>query len=778
MASVKLIERYQELRKAVHTRVFSHLNPQQLEAVTNGKGPLLCLAGAGSGKTTAMVSRILHLLLFGPHFQEAVIPPFSLNEEDIQLMDSWLKENEEKVVKFPQRLRKLLDFTGVHPGNILAITFTNKAAQEMQHRLALLLGEGVNDLWVMTFHAACVRILRREISVLSYTGDFGIYDASDQLVLVKAVMKELNLDEKKFNPRAILQGISRFKCELIEPAEARKAAAGDYFLEKVGSVYQLYQKRLQENNALDFDDLLMCTVKILKNYPDIRAKYQQRFQYIMVDEYQDTNRAQYVLVNLLAEKHHNLCVVGDDDQSIYGFRQADIRNILDFERDYPEAKVIKLEENYRSSQCILDAANEVIRNNRGRKEKRLWTRNREGERIVKYRAHNEQDEARFVSEQINELVKDNRYQDFAVLMRTNAQSRVLEEWFMRRGIPYRVIGGFKFYERKEIKDILAYLKFLVNPQDSVSLQRIINVPRRGIGEATIEKVAQHASLKGLTFYEALKEYAKLEFATKAGKAITLFISKIEEFKEKAQNLTVTELTEKILLETGYWSELEKENSIESQSRMENLKEFLGVTKEYAPEKEDYSLADFLALVSLVTDLDTYEDETNAVVVMTMHMAKGLEFANVFVIGMEEGIFPHARSLLESKELEEERRLCYVALTRAKERIFLIHARERNLFGKRSINQPSRFLTEIPQNLWQEYPQEDFFKTTPVIKAIPSAPTGEISDYNLGDKVEHKKWGQGVIVGCRGEGEEKELQIAFPEQGIKTLLAKYAPISKI
>lgn len=775
-----MLEEYWRLREEIRNHLFRRLNPEQYKAVETGEGPVLCLAGAGSGKTTAMVYRVLHLLLFGPKHNPKPEPPADMTEQDLRMMEDWLKqEKNRKAGLLPLRIKQLIGTLGISARSILAITFTNKAAEEMRTRLEGVLGATSREMWVMTFHAACVRILRREITALGYTSDFVIYDTQDQQQVIKGVLKELNLDEKKFAPRTMSHLISKFKNELKNTQDA-KLLAGDFLEDKAAQVYEIYQKRLKENNALDFDDLIMLTVQVFEKHPEVLKKYQERFRYIMVDEYQDTNHAQYVLVNLLARKYKNLCVVGDDDQSIYGFRQADIRNILEFERDYPQAKVIKLEQNYRSTQSILAAANQVIKNNVGRKKKSLWTENPQGERLVLYRAQNEQDEARYVAERIREFTQGHyRYQDCAVLMRTNAQSRVLEEWFLRAGIPYKIVGGLKFYERKEIKDILAYLKLLANPSDSISLRRIINVPRRGVGEATVQKVEDFSRAEGLPVYEALKQYENLSLTAKIAKGIAGFVNFMDKMYRLVGQVSLTELTEKIMVESGYWQELLEDNTVESQSRRENLKEFLTVTQNYEKEAVEPSLGGFLAEVSLVSDIDTLEDQNQAVVVMTMHTAKGLEFPVVFIVGMEEGIFPHSRSLLNESELEEERRLCYVALTRAKEKIHLVCARERNLYGNTSYNPPSRFIGEIPPQLWEEYQSNhDFFRTT----RAPAPPLftrqGGLIQFNVGDKVEHRKWGQGVVVSVKGEGEEAEIKVAFPNLGIKSLVAKYAPISKI
>jgi len=778
-------EKFWALRDKIRRQLFKGLNEPQFQVVENGAGPLLCLAGAGSGKTTAMVNRVLHLLIFGPVYQEKGYIPADLQKEDLQSMEQWLAAQKGKrtFTPLPRRILDLISYQGVEPCSVLAITFTNKAAQEMKDRLALLVGPLVNEMWVMTFHAACVRILRQDIEALGYKRDFGIYDTQDQLQVIKDVLKQLDLDEKKFTPRYLNQVISRFKSELKTPQKAEYTARG-YMEEVAAKVYERYQELLRNNNSLDFDDLIMLTVRLFQEHPQILEKYRQRFRYILVDEYQDTNHAQYMFVRLLALKEKNICVVGDDDQSIYGFRQADIRNILDFERDYPEAKVVKLEENYRSSKKILAAANAVISYNKDRKKKQLWTQNPEGEKLIHYQAFDEKDEARFVAEEINKLVmeKGESYADCAVLIRTNAQSRALEEWFIRARIPYRIVGGTRFYDRKEIKDILAYLKFLSNPSDSVSLLRIINVPRRGIGEATAQKLIDYAREHSLAVGDVFAEIDQLPLGPKAVKDLTAFGGLMDKFRSMLGQATITELTETILRDTGYMNELLAENSYESQSRVENLQEFLTKTNEYDQISENPTLNDFLSQVSLMTDLDTLEEEAKSVVIMTMHSAKGLEFTNVFLVGMEEGIFPHARSLDEPREMEEERRLCYVAITRAKERLYLVHARQRNLYGhNNSFKLPSRFLEEIPGELCEKHQAGgNFYQTTKAEKVLEKVKTrlNAAGVYALGDKVEHNKWGQGVVVAVHGEGEEQEITVAFPEQGIKVLLAKYAPLKKL
>ena len=799
-----LIQEYQKTRKKIAEKIFAKLNNKQLEAVQTGAGPLLCLAGAGSGKTTAMIYRILHLYLFGPTFEEEVIPQGQLRAEDLEEMEHWLAQWEKGAIGcFSPNIIRLLRVNGVSPRAIMAITFTNKAAEEMKNRLDNLLGQISAEMWVMTFHAACVRILHREIDALGYTNNFVIYDSQDQLALVKTICKELKIDEKKIAPKSIQNAISRNKCGLLTPEKVKNSAQNS-FEKTCAEVYELYQKRLKTNNALDFDDLIMLTVRLFQENPEILAKYQERFRYILVDEYQDTNHAQYALVKALAAKYKNLCVVGDDDQSIYGFRAADIQNILDFERDYPEARVIKLEQNYRSTQLILEAANAVIAKNSGRKSKKLWTENPVGEQILHYLASDEGDEASFVMEKLVELRGAGaNYGECAILIRTNAQSRSLEEWFIRAGIPYKLVGGVKFYERKEIKDILAFLKFLANTSDTISMKRIINEPRRGIGEATIEKIEDYSRMRGIPIYQALLEHQEIGLSTRADNAVAQFVELMESFHQSVEELTVTKLTEKILVDTGYREQYVKESTPEADGRLENLQEFLTKTSEYDRYAEDVSLVDFLSQVALVTDLDNLEEQDEAVVVMTMHSAKGLEFNYVFLVGLEEGIFPHYRAFYEERELEEERRLCYVAITRAKKRLYLVNTTERYLYGRNTMNEPSRFLKDIPPELCTEFRRPGFFETTKAV--TPTETVSAISAkehqggyqlpsygqyqrqegvlaqgqiFSLGDKVFHQKWGEGVIVSTKGQGSEIELTIAFPGQGLKTVIAKYAPLKKL
>ncbi len=724
--------------------VLNGLNKNQAEAVKYIDGPLLVLAGAGSGKTRVLTTKIVYLL------KEMKISPF----------------------------------------NILAITFTNKAANEMKERVAAAVPDAAKDIWILTFHAACVRILRRQAYFLGYNGDFVIYDDADRQTLLKECLKELNYDDKKFSPRAVGAVISRAKNNLTGP-EDFKEQAQDFYEQKIAEIYEFYQSRLLKNCALDFDDLIMQTVRLFKQNPSVLAYYQSKFRYILVDEYQDTNTAQYVLVKLLAAAHRNLFVVGDPDQSIYGWRGANIRNILNFEKDYHDARIIKLEQNYRSTQVILDVANELISNNSSRKEKELWTAEGQGEFVTLYLGSDEHQEAQFIADRIKAIREHSgaNYKDFAVLYRTHAMSRVVEEIFMWEMIPYTIIGGLRFYDRKEIKDLLAYLRLLVNPADTVSLSRIINIPKRGVGEASFQKLASFALEQDITILEALEQVARIPGLTsKVRQSCLNLAGGLNKIAQEKEMMSVTEITQKILQQTGYWQELVSENTIESQTRQDNLKEFMSVTTEYDKYADHGSLSAFLAEMALSSDIDRYTDTSDQVALMTLHSAKGLEFPVVFLIGLEEGVFPYSRSLDEQFEIEEERRLCYVGITRAKQRLYLSRCWQRMLYGVTRFNRPSRFLDEIPSHLILS---EDFYnletgqqKTDyrgPDKKRKAAASTaGTITDqvFNLGERVRHSKWGIGTIVDLSGKGDSAEVKVAFPDLGIKTLLVIYAPLEKV
>ncbi|MED4969341.1 DNA helicase PcrA [Parageobacillus toebii] len=726
-------------------KLLANLNEQQQVAVKTTEGPLLIMAGAGSGKTRVLTHRIAYLMA------------------------------EKRVA----------------PWNILAITFTNKAAREMKERVQGLLGGAAEEIWISTFHSMCVRILRRDIDRIGIDRNFSILDTTDQLSVLKNILKEKNIDPKKFDPRAILGTISNAKNELLTPEKFAKKVSS-YYEKIVSDVYEEYQKRLLRNHALDFDDLIMTTIQLFERVPEVLEHYQYKFQYIHIDEYQDTNRAQYVLVKMLASRFKNICVVGDADQSIYRWRGADIQNILSFEKDYPNAKVILLEQNYRSTKRILQAANEVIEHNVNRKPKKLWTENPEGQKIVYYEAMNESDEAQFVVGKIKEYVDSGkrRYSDFAILYRTNAQSRVMEEVLLKSNIPYQIVGGLKFYDRKEIKDVLAYLRVIANPNDDISLLRIINVPKRGIGVSSIDKIVSYASENGLSVFEALGELEHIGLSARTAASLIEFRRQLEQWAQLQEYVSVTELVEEVLDKSGYREMLKAEKTLEAQSRLENIDEFLSVTKHFENVSEDKSLIAFLTDLALISDIDqlneTNGENQDAVVLMTLHSAKGLEFPVVFLIGMEEGIFPHSRSLDDEDEMEEERRLAYVGITRAEEELFLTSAQMRTLFGYTNINPVSRFIREIPEELVERVNKRTPWtsaaagKQTTVRKiAIASSTGGEAIPWKVGDKVEHKKWGIGTVVSVRGEGDDKELDIAFPSPiGIKRLLAKFAPITKV
>lgn len=729
-------------------KLLSGLNKEQQEAVKTTEGPLLIMAGAGSGKTRVLTHRIAYLMV-------------------------------EKAV---------------NPYNILAITFTNKAAREMKERVSQLMGGAAEEVWISTFHSMCVRILRRDIDRIGFNRNFTILDTTDQQSVIKGILKDKNLDPKKFDPRSILGTISSLKNELIDP-ESYSKQVGSYYERIVSEVYEEYQKRLRKNQSLDFDDLIMTTIYLFQRVPDVLEYYQRKFQYIHVDEYQDTNKAQYLLVKLLASRFQNLCVVGDSDQSIYRWRGADISNILSFEKDYPNAHVILLEQNYRSTKRILQAANEVIKNNYNRKPKKLWTENPEGKKIVYFRAENEQAEAQFVAGKIKELVESGKRQlsDFAILYRTNAQSRVVEEVLMKSNIDYTIVGGIKFYDRKEIKDILAYLRLIANPDDDISLLRVINVPKRGIGSTSMDKIARYAQENDLSLFQALEEADFIGLSPKITKAVLEFRDLIKGYTQMQEYLSVTELVEEVLDKSGYRDMLKAEKTLDAQSRLENIDEFLSVTKGFEENSEDKSLIAFLTDLALVADIDRLDEEDNnqqAVVLMTLHSAKGLEFPVVFLIGMEEGVFPHSRSLMDEEEMEEERRLAYVGITRAEEELYLTNAQMRTLYGRTNLNPVSRFIQEIPEDLLDEVVIEKKtftrFQSNPStssqkasIRPMAVSTGGEEIPWKVGDKAEHKKWGIGTVVSVKGEKENMELDIAFPSPtGVKRLLAKFAPIQKV
>ncbi|MFT9097426.1 DNA helicase PcrA [Liquorilactobacillus sp.] len=739
-------------------RLLKGMNDKQQEAVLCTEGPLLIIAGAGSGKTRVLTHRVAYLI-------------------------------EEKQV---------------NPWNVLAITFTNKAAAEMRERIGNLLEEGANDVWASTFHALCVRILRRDIDKIGYNRSFTITGTSEQRTLVKHILADLNVDIKKFDPRAVLSEISNAKNDLKTPTDYRMNIQGP-FEQVVADVYPEYQKQLENNQAVDFDDLIMLTHRLFKEVPDVLEFYQRKFQYIHVDEYQDTNQAQYELVSLLAKKNHNLCVVGDADQSIYGWRGANMENIMNFEQDYPNTKLVKLEQNYRSTKTILQAANSVIKNNANRKAKELWTQNNEGTKIKYYRGQNANDEAFYVVRNIQKMMRENgcHFNDFAILYRTNAQSRIIEETFIKANIPYKIVGAHKFYDRKEIRDVLAYMQLVTNPQDSLSFERIVNEPKRGIGGTSIERLNDFAQSMGMSLLDAASNAVLANISGKASNALTDFANLIKTLHELRDKLSVTELTERILEKSGYKKVLEDSKTLENQSRLENLEEFLSVTKQFddswEPEDENSDpFVDFLADLALVSDQDSLVEEADEVTLMTLHAAKGLEFPIVFLMGMEEGIFPLSRAMMDENELEEERRLAYVGITRAEKELFLTNAFSRMLYGRRQTNPASRFIEEIDPELLQAENQQaantsirrnDSRKEYPFGQARTQykMPAGTVEEnkgtgaekvgWSVGDKVLHKAWGEGTVVKLTGSGEDMELDIAFAGMGIKRLLASFAPIKK-
>lgn len=755
------------------------MNDKQAEAVQTTEGPLLIMAGAGSGKTRVLTHRIAYLI----------------------------------------------DEKYVNPWNILAITFTNKAAREMRER-ALALSPATKDTLIATFHSMCVRILRREADHIGYNRNFTIVDPGEQRTLMKRIVKALNLDPKKWSERSILATISNAKNDLLDE-RAYELGASDLYSQTVARCYKAYQEELRRSEAMDFDDLIMMTLRLFDQNPDVLAYYQQRYQYIHVDEYQDTNHAQYQLVTLLASRFKNICVVGDADQSIYGWRGADMQNILDFEKDYPDARVVLLEENYRSTKKILQAANEVIQHNRHRRPKKLWTQNADGEQIVYYRANDERDEAVFVASTISNMCLElgKSFKDFTVLYRTNAQSRTIEEALLKSNIPYTMVGGTKFYSRKEIRDVIAYLTVVANPSDNLSFERIVNEPKRGVGPGTLDKLRQFAYGQGQSLLEAASSLEQSPLKGKAAQAMQALASLLSDLRADLDQLSITALAEALLEKTGYLDMLRVQNTLESQARIENIEEFLSVTKSFddlSAQRQEHEagidrLGRFLNDLALIADSDDGNAETAEVTLMTLHAAKGLEFPVVFLIGMEEGVFPLARAAEDQDELEEERRLAYVGITRAEECLFLTNANTRTLFGKSSYNRPTRFLKEMSENLlsfqglarpahasfgvtFSQQGQRQFgtgmslseaiqsrksmaqparaaSKPTPLPFGPNAATSKQAIDWQIGDIAHHKKWGAGTVLEVKGSGKTMELTISFPDVGLKKLLASVAPIEK-
>ena len=821
-----MLERELELkfctaRRAAIAMDFSNLNPEQCRAALCTEGPLLLLAGAGSGKTTVLIHRVANLIRYGRGADSDEVPEW-VTADDLEFLEDYIRQPSEEKKAQQERLCAL---EPAAPWSIIAITFTNKAAGELKERLERMLGPAALDVWASTFHSACVRILRRDIEKLGFGKSFTIYDTDDSLRVIKDILKEQGMDDKMFPPRSVLGHISRAKdaMELSADFMDRCQKEGDLRLTRIARVYQAYEKRLWEANALDFDDIILHTVRLLEAHEEVRAYYQNKFRYVLIDEYQDTNNLQYRLAALLAGKWENICVVGDDDQSIYRFRGATIENILSFEKQYRGARVIRLEQNYRSTKNILEASNAVIRNNQGRKGKELWTDRARGDKLQLYTAMNENDEAHYVAAQVMEGFRGGRsWKDHAVLYRMNAQSNQIEQAFKRNGIPYRIIGGTRFFDRAEVKDILAYLCVLNNPDDDLRLRRIINTPTRGIGATTVETAQALAEGEGISLWQVIKTAAQRPELSKAVNRLEQFTGMMDSLRALEGELNLPFFYEEVIARTGYVAALEAKNDTESRTRVENVRELLTSINGYLEnEPEEPSLAGFLDEIALYTDLDAHDAGEDCVVMMTMHAAKGLEFPVVFVVGAEEGIFPGIRAIGEPEEMEEERRLCYVAMTRAKEKLYMTCAHQRMLFGKTSANRPSRFVGEIPPELIDcsersplapsgEDREWDYARPTrpgygnsgpgcyragggggiprPAQSERPARPSGirggytprsaaakgaPLPDFHKGDMLTHKAFGKGMVLSIQPMGGDALIEIAFDTVGTKKLMLKSA-----
>ncbi len=796
-----LKDEFLQLRRRIIAKDFQRMNDKQQEAIFTTEGPLLLLAGAGSGKTTVIVNRIANLIKYGQAYYSD-FTEFEPTQDDIELMKAYLLDDSVDLFD----VFDLLSVKPARPWEILAITFTNKAANELKERLAKMLGDCAGDIWASTFHSTCAKILRRFGECIGYSNHFTIYDTDDSKRVMKQVQRLLGIDDKMLSHKVILKEVGNAKDQLISPDEYLAQAGNDFRLKRIGEAYKLYQKQLKSADAMDFDDMIYNTVRLLETNSEARNYYQNKFKYVMVDEYQDTNHAQYRLTSLLADKHKNICVVGDDDQSIYRFRGATIENILSFEKQYNKAKVIRLEQNYRSTQNILDAANAVISNNTQRKGKELWTSNGKGDLITVNTAYDENDEARYIADTISGEVADNRsWNDFAVLYRMNAQSNNIENSFIRAGIPYRIIGGLRFYERKEIKDALAYLTVVNNVNDDVRLRRIINEPKRGIGDTTLNHAAEIAAGLGTSIFDVISNSGDYPALSRAAKKLTEFTAFINEIRSQMKDLELDQLLELILKNSGYYSSLEADKDT-CEDRKENLMELKNNLLRYTQEIPDGDLNGFLEEIALMTDIDNYNESAETVTMMTLHSAKGLEFPVVFIPGMEEGIFPGLQSIYNPGDIEEERRLAYVGITRAKEKLYITNARTRLLFGSTSRNSPSRFLKEIPEELteqtgatsltsgsgygrneWSSFDDNDGSMFTPsrrVNKTYsqqssavkPQKPVCTDS-YSIGDTVKHRVFGIGVVLSVQPVGNDTLLEIAFDKAGTKKLMANFAKLTK-
>ena len=785
-----LTERYLAARRRYIAAQFQNLNPMQLQAALSTEGPLLLLAGAGSGKTTVLINRVANLIRFGKA-SDCDLVPDTLTEDDV----AFLENLTEPMTEYDRRHADwLCAVEPVAPWSILAITFTNKAAGELKDRLTAMLGPQGQDVWAMTFHSACCRILRRDAERLGYTGHFTIYDTSDSERIMKEIIKEMGLDDKTFPAKYVLTVISREKDKMTTPQRllARAEMTGDIRAKHIAKAYQIYQDRLKENNAVDFDDIILLTVRLLQEHDDIREYYQRKFRYVLVDEYQDTNHLQYLLTSLLAGGYENICVVGDDDQSIYRFRGATIENILDFEKQYKGSRVIRLEQNYRSTQSILNAANAVISHNLGRKSKHLWTANGAGDPITVYEAADERAEASYVASRIIGGTKGKNFKDYAILYRTNAQSNALEYAFKFNAIPYRIIGGTRFFDRAEIKDMLAYLAVIHNRADDLRLKRIINNPPRGLGAKTVDTAQRLALAEGKALYDVVCDpysYGPLE---KSANKLMQFVIMLEDLAALLDTgVSLPEFYDEVLRRTGYSEALELKPTEENKTRLENVKELRSSILTYCENADEPTLAGFLEEIALYTDIQEYNEQDDAVVMMTMHSAKGLEFPHVFLVGFEDGLFPGMRAIGDAEEMEEERRLCYVAITRAKKTLTITHARQRMLYGRTNAAMASRFLREIPEEItvkkggfqrasdFGAYSAPSYARPAPQIQKqawqAPTPPAAPALELNKGDMVEHTAFGRGLVLSVLKMSGDALLEIAFDRVGTKKLMAKAASV---